>query len=235
MYEKLSSDKFECPNNCGHEFSRSPEDFFALLVSTRISSVADCLQPDFPAYVSHLEKHLQRVCPKCDIKVCSACEDPVREASPEKSATPDGRGSESKALFHCPTIQGAILGVALHMIEQEFGSQLRIDKPVSVPPTKKRKTSALTKLLNSMQGGEDDDSDSDGDYGIARFGGSRGQAAPRGTGYSGGSREDVSQQGKNTEMLTRSARARLQQRSRSSSRTRRLRSSLLRFAHIFPP
>lgn len=121
--------------------------------------------------------------------MCSACEDPVREPSPEKGGSPDGK--ESKALFHCPTIQGAILGVALHMIEQEFGSQLRIAKPTGVPPAKKRKTSALGKLLNTMQGGDDDSSDSDGGYGFGGFGG-RGQAAPKGTGYSGAAHEDVS-------------------------------------------
>lgn len=33
LYEKLTSGKFACPNNCGHKFDRSPEDFFALLVS----------------------------------------------------------------------------------------------------------------------------------------------------------------------------------------------------------
>lgn len=76
------------------------------------------------------------------------------------------------------------------MIEHEFGSQLPIEEPGSVPPSKKRKTSALGKLLNSMQGGDDDSSDSDGGYG---FGTSRrGRAAPKGTGYSGGSHEDVS-------------------------------------------
>lgn len=151
--------------------------------------MTNCIQPDFPAYVSHLERHIQRKCPKCNIKVCSACEDPVRESSAAKGGSPGG--TESKALFHCPTIQGAILGVALHMIEQEFGSQLRIETPAGVPPAKKRKTSALGKLLNSMQGGDDDSSDSDGGYGFGGFGG-RGQAAPKGTGYSGAAHEDVS-------------------------------------------
>lgn len=106
-----------------------------------------------------------------------------------KGGSPDG--NESKALFHCPTIQGAILGVSLHMIEQEFGSQLRVEKPAGVPPAKKRKTSALGKLLNTMQGGDDDSSDSDGGYGFGGLGG-RGQAAPKGTGYSGAAHEDVS-------------------------------------------
>lgn len=80
--------------------------------------------------------------------------------------------------------QGVTLGVALHMIEQAFGTTLELSQgeDPSAPAPKKRKIRSLAKLLG---GSGADATDSESEDGNLR--------SRKGTGYSGSAREDVSE------------------------------------------
>jgi hypothetical protein len=94
-----------------------------------------------------------------------------------------GAPGTANPLFHCANLQGVILGIGLHMIEQLFQEQHHVpDDPVG--GSKKRKV--------SPQAGGPGVYDDDDEYLSSEM--VRGKKAKAGTGYAGLGKEDVSNQ-----------------------------------------
>jgi hypothetical protein len=99
-----------------------------------------------------------------------------------------GAPGAAHALFHCANLQGVILGIGLHMIEQLFQEQHRSPEELTGTEggSKKRKVSpATTAMAQASVAYDDDDEYLSGDMG-------RGKKAKAGTGYAGLGKEDVS-------------------------------------------
>lgn len=87
-------------------------------------------------------------------------------------------------MFHCANLQGVILGIGLHMIEQLFQEQHRTSED-TIGGSKKRKV--------SPQVGGPVAYDDDDEYLSSEM--IRGKKAKAGTGYAGMGKEDVSSLG----------------------------------------
>ncbi|WVQ77522.1 hypothetical protein IAR50_007208 [Cryptococcus sp. DSM 104548] len=178
LYNTLEEGKMACAGNCGHSFTRKNQDFF-------------CLFPSFPLYTQYLASIIRPRCPKCSQITCLACGERVdrpsalrAHANPHESAQGKASGgptlgmvafSPAESLFHCANLQGAVLGIGLHMIDQNFTTGKDQARKAAVggggkvtPPAKKRKT-------GSAEAEEDDDD---------------APAALKGTGYAGSLTED---------------------------------------------
>jgi hypothetical protein len=123
-------------------------------------------QPDFPAYTEHLLSILERQCPRCAKTFCFAC----GEALSEK------RAAGADPLFHCPELQGVLIGVGLSMVEHMVAAQAGAgdadaDDATAAPVSNKRRNAA-----------------DDG----AKKARVKTSVAPGGTGYAGAAQEDVS-------------------------------------------
>jgi hypothetical protein len=124
-------------------------------------------QPDFPAYTEHLLAILERQCPRCAKTFCFAC----GEALSEK------RAAGADPLFHCPELQGVLIGVGLSMVEHMVAAQAGAgdadpdDAATAAPVSNKRRNAA-----------------DDG----AKKARVKTSVAPGGTGYAGAAQEDVS-------------------------------------------
>ncbi|GMK56583.1 hypothetical protein CspeluHIS016_0304230 [Cutaneotrichosporon spelunceum] len=88
---------------------------------------------------------------------------------------------EIQSLFHCSNIQGVTLGVALHMVEDAFGTTLDTSQVEAASPVaKKRKIKPLSRMMMGVGFGVDSSADDN--------------AVKKGTGYSGSAMEDTSGQ-----------------------------------------
>ena len=132
-------------------------------------------QSDFSVYVQRLKGLVRKLCPTCNKLFCLACGEPITEAQ--------SKGED--VLFHCPNLQGVLLGVGLFTLENKYTEQYSpaahddASQPKSRNP-KRRKTGTGT----SSPASEVDDYD----YGIS---GPVGKKAKGGTGYAGSQKEDV--------------------------------------------
>lgn len=94
--------------------------------------------------------------------------------------------AEEQSLFHCPNLQGVILGVGLAMVEQTFleEKQEKPEEKSAKPTTGRRRKAAGTPSPHGSTSLDDED------YlpGIPIVG----KKAKLGTGYAGDVREDVS-------------------------------------------
>ncbi|KAF8974752.1 hypothetical protein BDZ97DRAFT_1647255 [Flammula alnicola] len=165
LYSQLSSPTCPCPQDCGASISRSKGDFFAL-------------HPDFSTYIDRLRARVAKTCPRCHSKVCLACGEPI-SVDHEKHST-----TREDPLFHCPDLQGVILGVGLTMLDDFFSQQNQdaadnVDS--SIRNTKRRKT-------DSFSPQENDEGD------LLYYANVQGKRAKGGTGYDGDATEDITGQ-----------------------------------------
>ncbi|WWC95452.1 hypothetical protein V866_002316 [Kwoniella sp. B9012] len=178
LYSMLAEGHMGCSAGCGYQYKRKQEDFFVLF-------------PDFPAFTTYLGSKIRSTCPQCHQITCLACGEKV-----------DRNGKQSEdILLHCPNLQGIILGVGLHMIEQAFseGSDNKsmsssASSTTTSPPVKKQKTflSGLTKdksNIDEVDGTLEDDPYSSG-LGLVQKMVNRGKGPGKGTGYDGSGVED---------------------------------------------
>ncbi|EKM59917.1 uncharacterized protein PHACADRAFT_250718 [Phanerochaete carnosa HHB-10118-sp] len=165
QYHELTEGQCSCPHACGSTISRRKQDFFALF-------------SEFSTYISHLRKIAPRKCATCKKPFCFACGEPMSEA--------DQTGKE--CLFHCPNLQGVILGVGLAMVEQNFleEKQEKADDKTTRPTTGRRRKAAGTPSPHGSASLDDEDYM----HGLAAVG----KKAKLGTGYAGDVREDNSGQ-----------------------------------------
>ncbi|CUA76927.1 hypothetical protein RSOLAG22IIIB_02407 [Rhizoctonia solani] len=106
LYNGLSTGSCACPSQCGASTTRSKKDFFAIHSS-------------FTAYTAALRETVQQTCSKCNQAYCLACGESV-SATPAQQRSFPGAPGIANILFHCANLQGVILGIGLHMIEQLF-------------------------------------------------------------------------------------------------------------------
>jgi hypothetical protein len=111
----------------------------------------------------------------CSTEFCLACGERVDLV---KSASPN-----YDALFHCPNLQGVILGVGLAKLELVYNEQTTATRTVSPDGSNKKKRKVATVNIP-----DDDDED------IIAYGHGipKGKKAKGGTGYAGHLKEDVS-------------------------------------------
>ncbi|QRW19118.1 ubiquitin-conjugating enzyme [Rhizoctonia solani] len=162
LYNGLSTGSCACPSQCGGSRPRSKKDFFAIYNS-------------FTTYTNNLRETVHQTCPKCKQVYCLACGEGVSSTPVQQRSFPGAPGV-ANVLFHCANLQGVILGIGLHMIEQLFQEQHRTHDD-TVGGTKKRKV--------SPQAGSYDDEDEYISNEMAR-----GKKAKAGTGYAGMGKED---------------------------------------------
>nr|XP_018260191.1 uncharacterized protein I303_07108 [Kwoniella dejecticola CBS 10117]OBR82349.1 hypothetical protein I303_07108 [Kwoniella dejecticola CBS 10117] len=181
LYSMLAEGRLPCSGGCGHEFVRNEDDFFLLF-------------SDFSAYTAYLKGKTRATCPLCRQITCLACGDKINA---DGGLTPQNNGKApnlpvEKILLHCPNVQGVLLGVGLHMIEQAFSSggesrsqvkNMSGKSSVRAPPEKKQKTSAdrLSLTISKTSREESDDVVS---------------TSSKGIGYDGSSSDDRSGQKK---------------------------------------
>ncbi|WVF68400.1 hypothetical protein IAT40_003165 [Kwoniella sp. CBS 6097] len=200
LYSMLADECMPCSGGCGHVLQRKPSDFFSLFT-------------DFATYTSYLKGIIRPVCPKCERHTCLACGERVDRPSPLSSlhspaslSMSDGRKRQNKLpaaeeLLHCPNIQGVLLGVGLHMIEQAFSNGSRPSGQTGSTSAegsspKKPKTGLLSGIKGKLNLSADIDEDEDYDSDLADWesGFGRRKSAAKGTGYAGGAKEDRSGQ-----------------------------------------
>ncbi|KAG8780663.1 hypothetical protein FRC12_022727 [Ceratobasidium sp. 428] len=174
LYNGLSTGSCACPNQCGAARERSKADFFAIHSS-------------FKTYIDTLREIIQHKCQKCGLVYCLACGENVATTPNQKERNFPGAPGAARALFHCANLQGVILGIGLHMIEQLFQEQHRSPEDVTMGTegaSKKRKVSpAIAAMVQPNSSYDDDDEYLSGDLG-------RGKKAKAGTGYAGMGKED---------------------------------------------
>lgn len=169
LYTELSEGQCSCPNGCPTSIKRQKQDFFALF-------------SDFGTYTKHLLKTVPRRCARCTKYFCYACGEPI---SPEVSKA---QLEEGEALFHCPNLQGILLGVGLAMLEQKFLEEQDSPAPQGGrPKTGKRRKAEPVPIPVTHH---DDDDDDDVMYPIPFH--PTGKKAKLGVGYAGETREDTS-------------------------------------------
>ncbi|THH29394.1 hypothetical protein EUX98_g4806 [Antrodiella citrinella] len=93
LYQQLSQGECRCPNGC-QSFPRHKRDFFPIF-------------SEFQTYIKHLQTIVPKLCGGCSKRFCFACGEPFND-------------KEEDVLFHCPNLQGVLLGVGLAMLEQTF-------------------------------------------------------------------------------------------------------------------
>jgi hypothetical protein len=119
-------------------------------------------------------------CPVCNSVFCFACgEALVKEKLRRPTAAQD-----DDPLFHCPNLQGVILGVGLHMLEQLHASQTKasLAEPSQKPRQKKKRKTGTASQATGANAGDDED-----DVYYANIG----KKTKEGVGYAGDTREDV--------------------------------------------
>jgi hypothetical protein len=88
------------------------------------------------------------------------------------------------ALFHCPNLQGVILGVGLAKLELVYNEQAKSARALSPDGSNKKKRKVATVNIP-----DDDDDDA---ITVYAYGVPKGKKAKGGTGYAGHLKEDVS-------------------------------------------
>ncbi|OCF34329.1 hypothetical protein I316_03843 [Kwoniella heveanensis BCC8398] len=191
LYSMLAEENMSCSGGCGHVFHRNPSDFFSLF-------------PDFKTYAAHLKSIIRPICPDCQRHTCLACGERVDRppvTSSMHSSTlllTTGAGKAQKwvaapeELLHCPNLQGALIGVGLHMIEQAFSDGSKSASRPSPTCSNLSSPEQQKTLSLSSNGDELDAYDSDLDDWDSGFG--RLKGAAKGTGYAGAAKEDRSGQ-----------------------------------------
>jgi len=125
--------------------------------------------------VLRLKGLIRKLCPACKKLFCLACGEPIAEA----------QSKDEDILFHCPNLQGIILGVGLFTLENKYTEQYSPSALNDTLQTKSRNPKRRkTGTGNSSPASEVDDYD----YGIS---GPVGKRAKGGTGYAGSQKEDV--------------------------------------------
>ncbi|CAE6494097.1 unnamed protein product [Rhizoctonia solani] len=162
LYNGLSTGSCACPSQCGASRERSKKDFFAIYGS-------------FTMYTAALRETVQQTCSKCKQVYCLACGEGVSTTPSQQRSFPGAAGA-ADVLFHCANLQGVILGIGLHMIEQLFQEHHKAHDD-TVGGSKKRKV--------SPQAGSYDEDD---EYMSGEL--VRGKKAKAGTGYAGMGKED---------------------------------------------
>ncbi|KAI0717965.1 ubiquitin conjugating enzyme family protein [Fomitopsis betulina] len=167
LYRELGEGECRCPHGCGQAIARQRQDFFPLFKL-------------FATYIKHLQNIVPRTCARCRKQYCFACAEPI-ESKPASTDPTDH-------LFHCPNLQGVILGVGLTMLEKMFVDQTQDSSNQSTPNTKgaKRRNADPIHLPADL----DDDDDDETYYAAV----THGKKAKLGTGYAGDVREDISGQ-----------------------------------------
>lgn len=148
------------------------------------------IQNSFATYIDTLRGIVQHKCPRCSQAYCLACGEGISANSAQQAQRNfPGAPGAAHALFHCANLQGVILGIGLHMIEQLFQEQHRSPEDAVAAGTdgasKKRKVSPAAGMAQTAMGYEDEDEYLSSDMG-------RGKKAKAGTGYAGLGKEDVS-------------------------------------------
>ncbi|KAJ7591087.1 hypothetical protein C8J56DRAFT_934652 [Mycena floridula] len=164
LYSELSEGACPCPQGCKFSVTRKKSDFFPLF-------------SQFSTYIERLAKLVSKTCPECHSNFCFACGESV---SADRVKRPSA--AEDDPLFHCPNLQGVILGVGLSMIEQLFAeqSQEASEEKESTRTTKRRKTTSP----NSRDFDDEDD---------VYYAGAAGPGKKKGgIGYAGNQKEDDS-------------------------------------------
>ena len=118
---------------------------------------------------------IRKLCPTCNKSFCLACGEQITET----------QSKEEDVLFHCPNLQGIILGVGLFTLETKYTDQYSPSTLDDVSQTRSRNPKRRKMGTgNSSPGSEADDYD----YGVS---GPLGKKAKGGTGYAGSQKEDV--------------------------------------------
>lgn len=135
------------------------------------------MQKTFATYIKHLQNLVPWTCARCGKRFCFACGEPI-ELKPVSTDPTDH-------LFHCPNLQGVILGVGLTMLEKMFVEQTQDSSTQVASNTKgvKRRNADPLPIPADL-----DDDDDDETYYAAI---THGKKAKLGTGYAGDVREDV--------------------------------------------
>lgn len=176
QYHELSEGRCPCPHGCGATVPRQKQDFFALFVS-HVNTVpardAQRPQSDFSTYITHLRRIAPRKCATCRKPFCFACGEPMSEADQK----------DTECLFHCPNLQGVILGVGLAMVEENYLDERpeKVDDKIAKPTAGRRRKAADTPSPHGSASMDDDD------FVVPGIG----KKAKLGTGYAGDVREDV--------------------------------------------
>ncbi|KAH9927315.1 uncharacterized protein B0H18DRAFT_1004044 [Fomitopsis serialis] len=149
LYRELGEGECRCPHGCGEGVTRQKRDFFPLFKA-------------FSTYVKHLQNIVPRTCAKCRKPFCFAY----------------AWSRRADCLFHCPNLQGVILGVGLTMLEKMYIDQTHdsANPPASNSKGGKRRNADPTPEDNYYPP-------------VAH-----GKKAKLGTGYAGDIREDTSGQ-----------------------------------------
>ncbi|KAJ7283680.1 ubiquitin conjugating enzyme family protein [Mycena rebaudengoi] len=169
LYIKLSEGECECPQKCGLSVLRKQQDFFVIC-------------SEFTSYITYLRKVVPKTCERCHSNFCLACGEPISGIQRPGAAT------IGDPLFHCPDMQGVLLGVGLTMLEQMFAEQTR---DASTAQDHKTRNNKRRKTGKSLSKDLDDD---DGDDEVYYAGGSSGKRLKGGIGYAGEQKEDNSGQ-----------------------------------------
>lgn len=125
--------------------------------------------------MQRLKGLVRKLCPACNKSFCLACGEPIAEA----------QSQDEDILFHCPNLQGVLLGVGLFTLENKYTEQYSPATLDGVSQSKSRNPKRRKMGTgNSSPASEVDDYD----YGIS---GPVGKKAKGGTGYAGSQKEDV--------------------------------------------
>ncbi|KAH8092454.1 ubiquitin conjugating enzyme family protein [Cristinia sonorae] len=161
LYQELSEGECRCPNGCKKPFPRQKRDFFPIF-------------SQFETYINHLHRIVPRLCDECHKRFCFACTEPISETNKAQDGDDD-------TLFHCPNLQGVILGVGLAMLEQTW---LEETSGTSQKPSNgKRRKAEASHVPQSF----DDDDDEDAYPPVTHS-----KKLKLGVGYAGDAKEDNS-------------------------------------------
>jgi hypothetical protein len=125
--------------------------------------------------VRRLKGLVRKLCPRCNKQFCLACGETIA----------GGQSKDEDILFHCPNLQGVLLGVGLFMLENKYTEQFSPAVLDDISQSKSRNIKRRkTGTGNSSPASEVDEYD----YGSS---GPAGKKAKGGTGYAGSQKEDV--------------------------------------------
>lgn len=179
LYNELSQGTCPCPNKCGYVVFRKKSDFFPILVrcipcTCFIFSANGQCKPLFSTYVDRLRTLIHKECTRCTKSFCFACGEPVSGGRQAKC--------DDESMFHCPNLQGILLGVGLFMLERLHAEQYSpTTHSVDTSDEKARKTKRR-KTASPAPDPEDYEY-----YGTS----AKGKKSIGGIGYAGNVKEDV--------------------------------------------
>ncbi|KAI0268350.1 hypothetical protein BC834DRAFT_869029 [Gloeopeniophorella convolvens] len=170
LYSQLIEGTCPCPSACGYSIPRTKSQFFSVFSS-------------FDVYINHLRGIVRQKCKKCFKEFCFACGEPI--TGPKAAAS--SKASEDRDLFHCPNLQGVVLGVGLAMLEQLYHDQIQNPQgPENRARTNKRKKTDATSQSIILEPEDEDES-----YYTPP---AQGKKLKVGIGYAGDQKEDTTGQ-----------------------------------------